>query len=235
MPDARSAHLRIAADLRAQIMAGTLKPGEKLPSTAQLITRYSAANATIQAAVGVLKDEGFLRSEHGVGVFVRDRHVFVVDASAYYDPASRGVTYKMLDVREVTPPDDVVAALGEDRAILRHRRTDRDGHPVELSWSYYPMSLAAGTPLTGRGKIPGGAPRVLAELGYPEREFVDEIEERSPTTEEVEGLDLPTGVHVLRQLRVVYSDDERPVEVSVIVKPGHLYKLRYRQAIQEES
>ncbi|MBO4271333.1 GntR family transcriptional regulator [Microbispora triticiradicis] len=234
MPDTRPAHLRIAADLRAQIMAGTLTPGQKLPSTSQLIARYSAANATIQAAVGVLKDEGFLRSEHGIGVFVRDRHVFSIDPAAYYDPATRGVTYKMLDVREVEPPADVAAALGEKRAALRHRRTDRSGEAVELSWSYYPMTLAAGTPLTGRAKIPGGAPRVLADLGYPELSFSDRVTSRMPTTEEVEGLDVPPNVPVLRQFRTVYSHDRRPVEVSVIVKPAHLYELNYERDIPSE-
>lgn len=32
---------------------------------------------------------------------------------------------------------------------------------------------------------------------------------------------------VLRTLRVVHSDDDRPVEVTVMVKAGHLYELQY--------
>ena len=50
-----------------------------------------------------------------------------------------------------------------------------------------------------------------------------------PTTEEVEILDLP-NVPVIRQFRVIYSDSERPVEASVLVKGGHLYELLYRQS-----
>lgn len=111
------------------------------------------------------------------------------------------------------------------------RCTDRDGEPVELSWSYYPLSLVSETPLTRRGRIPGGVPRVLAELGYPEREFIDQISARPPTTEEAEELNMPAEVPVIRQFRVIYSYNARPVEVSVIIKPSHLYELRYRQVI----
>lgn len=47
------------------------------------------------------------------------------------------------------------------------------------------------------------------------------------------GWKLPEGVPVIRQLRVIYSDAERPVEASVLVKGAHLYALQYRQAIPE--
>lgn len=231
--DDRPLSEKLAADLRAEIVAGRIPPGTKLESIPKMADRLGISPTPIQNAWDMLKAEGYLVSQPGRGVFVREGP-FVVDVAAYYDPASRGVTYKLLEVAEVQAPVDVAAALGEDAAALRRRRTDRDGAPVELSWSYYPLSIAVGTALTRRGKIPGGAPRVLAELGYPEREFVDRVSARPPTTEEAEGLDMPGEVPVLRQFRVVYSDDARPVEVSIIVKPAHLYELKYRQIIPAE-
>ncbi|MFF7753705.1 hypothetical protein ACFZCP_31750 [Streptomyces sp. NPDC007971] len=41
------------------------------------------------------------------------------------------------------------------------------------------------------------------------------------------SLSLPSDPPVLRTLRVVYSDDDRPVEATVMVKAGHLYELQY--------
>ncbi|MET8140411.1 hypothetical protein ABZU32_08900 [Sphaerisporangium sp. NPDC005288] len=41
-----------------------------------------------------------------------------------------------------------------------------DEEPVEVSWSYYPHSLVAGTALSRCGRIRGGAPAVLADLGH---------------------------------------------------------------------
>ena len=42
------------------------------------------------------------------------------------------------------------------------------------------------------------------------------------------------GTPVIRQLRVIYSDNERPVEASVLIKGGHLYELLYRQTAAPE-
>ncbi|EHK88712.1 GntR family transcriptional regulator [Saccharomonospora azurea SZMC 14600] len=39
---------------------------------------------------------------------------------------------------------------------------------------------------------------------------------------------------MIRQLRVIYSDNERPVEASVLIKGGHLYELLYRQTVEPE-
>lgn len=230
-PDERPPSHKVAAELRARIMAGRLEPGAQLPSTAQLAAQYNAAPTTIQNAVRMLKAEGFVTSRAGAGVYVRGGHPFTVRAAAYFEPSTRGVSYEILDVSEVEPPADVLAVLGEDRAICRERLMLRDEAPVELSRSYYPLSLAAGTPLAGRRRIRGGAPAVLAGLGHPERKWSDRISTRPPTTEEAVLLDIPDGVPVFRQFRTVLSDDDRPVEVSVLIKPGHLYELEYQQII----
>lgn len=236
--DERPRHQQVSADLRARIMSGDLPPGTQLPSTSQLVERYGAANATIQRALTALKNEGYLRSEVGRGVYVRDRQPIIVRVSAYFPTSPKGYSYRLLTVAVVTPPpSDVAASLNlqseNSTAVLRHRLLLVNGEPLELSWSYYPAAIAEGTALAGRAKIPGGAPKVLVELGYPERYFTDNVSCRPPTTEELEGLDLPEGVPVIRQLRVIYSDDEQPVEASVLVKGAHLYELQYRQAIPE--
>ncbi|MFD1537014.1 GntR family transcriptional regulator [Nonomuraea guangzhouensis] len=230
--DSRPRHQQIAAELRAEIMSGDLKSGEQLPSTPHLVARFNAANATIQRALQSLKDEGFVRGHAGKGVFVRDRQPLVVNTSTYMSPDPRGYSYELLKVGQVAPPSDVAAAFtvsGEDLVVMRHRLLLHDGAPVELSWSYYPVSIAAGSPLAGRGRIRGGAPQVLADLGFPQHHFIDRISVRQPTETEVQELDLPPDVPVFRQFRVVYSDSERPVEVSVLIKGGHLYELSYHQ------
>jgi GntR family transcriptional regulator len=232
--DGRPRHEQIAADIRAKIMSGDMIPGEQLPSTQQLVDLYGAANATIQRALTTLKDEGFLRSQVGKGVYVRDKQPFVVDVAAYFSPTPGGYTYRLLDVREDQSPNDIAQALGlsdNDIVILRRRILLHDGSPVELSSSYYPIDIAAGTLLANRAKIRGGAPRALADLGYPERELVDRLSVRPPTTDELQLLELPDNVPVIRQLRVIYSDNDRPVEASSLVKGGHLYELRYHQVI----
>lgn len=232
--DGRPRHQQVAADIRAQIMSGELAPGAQLPAITQLAERYGTTNTTIQHALADLREEDFVFSQAGKGVFVRDRRLFTVRVGTYFTPTPRGYSYKLVDVAEVRPPAEVAAAYGlgaDSTAILRQRLMLHSGEPVELSWSYYPLNIAGGTPLAGRAKIVGGAPQVLAELGYPQLEFTDRISSRPPTTEELEALDLPNDVPVIRQLRIVRSEGGRPVEVGIQVKGAHLYELLYQESI----
>ncbi len=193
--------------------------------------QYGAANPTIQKAIRSLKDEGFLYSHRGKGVYVRNRQPFLVEVAPFYAPSPDGYSYKILEVAEVRPPREVAEALrlsSEGTAVIRRRLTRHRGEPVEIVESYYPAEIAAGTDLADQGKINGGAPRALADLGYPQRHFTDRVSVRMPTTEEIGLLGLP-NVPVIRQFRVIYSDNDRPVEATAMVKGGHLYELLYRQ------
>jgi GntR family transcriptional regulator len=221
------------------IMSGDLAPGEQLPPVLQLVKDYHVANTTVQRALLQLKTEGFLESQRGRGVYVRDKQPFVVRVAAYTAPTAGAFSFKLLTINETSPvPADVAAGLmiaKDDTAVLRYRLNLYDGDPVALSWSYYPTRIAAGSALAGRAKIRGGAPRALTDLGYPQRRFIDRVSARPPTTEELLNLQLPAGMPVLRRLRVVYSDNDMPVEVSVLVNGAHLYELEYHEIILEPS
>jgi GntR family transcriptional regulator len=144
----------------------------------------------------------------------------------------------LLNVDNVVPPADIVDGLQLTpgaTAIIRTRILHHDDQPVELSASYYPAEIAVDSSLAKAAKIRVGAPQALADLGFPQRTFVDRISARPPTVEEAETLDLPDGTPVIRQLRVIYSDNERPVEASVLIKGAHLYELLYRQTVGTES
>lgn len=214
-------------------MAGELTPGTQLPSTAHLVDEFGVSNTTVQKALAVLKGEGYLTSRQGKGVFVRDRQPFRIEAGAYFEPAPGGYSYELLDVGEVVAPLEVAGAFGltaGERVQMRHRLLRHEGRPVEVDWSYYPLELARGTELAERRRIRGGAPRVLADAGLPQRHYLDAISARMPTDEEADLLSLP-NVPVIRQFRVVYSDEDRPVEASILIKGSHMYELLYRLSV----
>ncbi|MBL1114665.1 GntR family transcriptional regulator [Streptomyces sp. 110] len=244
--DQRSLHERIAADLRDEIMSGDLPPGAKLPSTAQLKERFTASNATVQKALQLLKDEGLAVGRAGAAVTVREHRQRTMRPASYMAPAAPGEPYRwiseaaaghqargssqLLDVTEIRPPADVAEALRlpeDGMALLRAQVLLLDDEPVELVKSYYPLELARGTAMMDRRKIKGGTPALLAELGYPPRLSVDKVSARVPTQEQYTVLGLPGNLPVLRTLRVVYSDGERPIEATVMTKAGHLYELQY--------
>lgn len=228
--DPRPPYEQVAADLRAKIMAGDLPAGSQLPSTAHLVEQFGVSNTTVQKALSALKGEGYLTSRQGKGVYVRDRQPFRVEAGAYFEPSPGGFSYELLHVGQVPAPAEVAHALRTepgDPAVLRQRLLRHAGQPVELEWSYYPLDLVHDTDLARPHRVRGGAPRVLAEIGHPQRYFVDAVSARMPTSEEVDVLALPE-VPVIRQFRVIYSDADMPVEASILIKGSHLYEVMYR-------
>ncbi|MFJ3673681.1 GntR family transcriptional regulator [Streptomyces sp. NPDC090106] len=251
--DKRSAHQKIAATLRRQITRGDLAPGTQLPSTPVLMEQYGVAGTTVQKALLMLKDEDLLIGHAGKGVFVKGGTQQSISPAVYMPPAASGEPYRwiseaekraqrgsvqLLDVAVVQPPHEVALALGlEDggRALLRKQVLFLDDEPTELTRSYYPLEIAEGTAMMERRKIRGGTPTLLKGLGYPPRSFVDEVSSEIPTEEEVVALELPKDMPVMLTFRVVRSDSERTIEVSLLTKAAHRYRMRYALTVTEHE
>lgn len=225
--DPRPAHERLAAELRAQIMEGTI--AGKLPLTRELHEDYGVANSTVTRALSVLRAEGFItHSQRGrdAGVFAADWTARVVDAAAYIPPGD-GIEYTTPEVEEVDAPADVARELGQKRAVVRRRLMLRDGEPIELSDSYVAADLARDLGLDVPRKLRGGMTTILADAGLPQRGFSDVVSARQPTTRELESLRLPADVWILRVLRTITTDGGRVIGVDVICKGAHRYQERY--------
>lgn len=247
--DKRSAHQKIAAGLRRQITRGDLAPGAQLPPTPALMEQYGVAGTTIQKALLMLKEEELLLGQPGKGVFVKGSTQQAISPAIYMPPAAAGEPYrwiseaekrsqrgssKLLEVAVVTPPYEVAQALGLEeggQSLLRKQILLLDEEPTELTRSYYPLELADGTAMMEHRKIRGGTPTLLSELGYPPREFMDEVSSEIPTEEEVVALELPKDMPVMLTFRIVFSNDERPIEVSLLAKAAHRYRMRYRLVV----
>jgi GntR family transcriptional regulator len=238
-------HELITAYLRYGILTGEWPPGSNLPSTRVLKEQFNAAPQTIRDATMKLAEEKLAYSKMGRGIVVREHRMRAMTPAAYKNPAGPGEKYRwiteaekrgftgrseLLDVAEVTPPTDVREIMGLDdhgTAMLRAQILLLDDEPCELVKSYYPMDLARDTAIAVKKRIKGGTPRLLADMGCPPLRCVDEVMAIQPTPDQYEALQMPTKIPVLRTLRAVYSTDDRIIEVTEMVKAGHLYKLRY--------
>ncbi|PSK99097.1 GntR family transcriptional regulator [Murinocardiopsis flavida] len=247
--DPRPRHQQIAAEIRTLIMAGEMEPGQKLPTTQQLMTQYKVTSQTVQRTLAVLKGEGFIVGRVGIGVFVRSKSPLVIQPASYMPPAEGSDPYRWvteaetrsqrgkirsLRVEEVVPPRGVADAFGipvGGTALLRHQVLVLDDRPAELASVYFPLELAHGTALLEPKKIRGGAPKILADIGHTPVKWVDRLSVRLPTSEELLALELPDDVPVMRTFRTVYSDFDRPVQVEILIKGGHMYELSYEQQV----
>lgn len=111
------AYLQIADDLRAQIHAGRMAPGDPLPSTARLAEQYGSSASVIKMAVGLLRTEGLVVGQQGKGVFVCDSAEAVGPADA-------------LDVirAELRELSDRVAQVEKELAASKKRPGGRSSH-----------------------------------------------------------------------------------------------------------
>ena len=64
---------RIAGEVRAAILAGRHRPGERIESENELAARYQVSRQTVRKALAALIGQGYLRAEHGRGTFVTER------------------------------------------------------------------------------------------------------------------------------------------------------------------
>ena len=244
MPDERDPRYVIADWLREEITKGTYPPGATVPSENELVARWGVAKATAQAAMAVLKAEGLLESRQGAATRVRTYRPILRQAGRRLSSATwaRGQSIWSVDqdgrqliVDQVSvaeePAHDKVAQ-GLDLAhgtplCVRRRRYVLDGRAVMLSTSYLPAELVAGTAVTQTDSGPGGTYARLAEIGHGPAHFVELVRARTPLQEERKGLDLPQGSPVIEITRTALTDQQRPVEVNVMVCDANAYVLRY--------
>ena len=60
----------IAATLSNEIAVGHYSPGDKLPTEAQLASRFSVNRHTVRRALQDMQEQGLTQSRRGAGVFV---------------------------------------------------------------------------------------------------------------------------------------------------------------------
>ena len=152
---------RLAARLLAQIEAGTLKPGQRLPTEAQLCLAHGVSRSVVREAVHQIKSRGLLRSRQGSGVYVADAPGPVALA---FDPTvleSINAVLEVVELRRVLEGE--MAALAAQRAsraqvsglrtavksIDEAMHSGRDGVAEDLAF-HRAIGQATGNPQFGR-------------------------------------------------------------------------------------
>ncbi|MCA1703490.1 MAG: GntR family transcriptional regulator [Actinobacteria bacterium] len=240
------AYLQIAADYRAKILSGSLAPGAKLPSESQLIAEYNVSRQVVKMALNVLRGEGLIIGHQGKGSFVKTVRRIVRDSTGRYsrnkalssspfksDATQTGQTGDWEHVsKKVRATDNIALRLSVvpgAEAMQTDYRFFANGSPIQLSRSWEPLALTAGTPI----ELPEESPTVgvvarMDLIGQHVTEVVEQVHSRAARPDEAERLELPTqGAYVLLIERTHYVGTQ-PVETCDITFPGDRYALTYR-------
>jgi len=209
----RPVYKQVADALRESIRNGQLRAGEPLPSETQLTARYGVSRNSVRTAMGLLRVEGLVTTQHGRGSFVRQRRP--LQRLGPSSNAKRLQTQdekpdqQLLRAEVVHPPQEVADRLGlrpAERALLRRSLLLLGGAATQLADRYFPLDVT--------------------ETWQPER-WLEEVTLRMPSPGEARQLGISGGVPLVRVLRTLYDDTGRALEASDLLLAGDRHVLVY--------
>ncbi|MFD7033381.1 GntR family transcriptional regulator [Streptomyces sp. NPDC059917] len=244
-------YLRVADVLRQRIAEHEWTVGDRLPSRAQLAGECGVGENVVRRAQELLISQGVLEGRAGSGTYVAEprRRVRVVRSSAREQPGGspfradmqalgRQGDWESRTEAKVPAPEEIAARLGIEVGALCVRTVYEflaDGRPVQLSTSWEPYELTAGTLVV----LPEGGPHAgagvvnrMAEIGITVSHTVEQPEPRQATNEEASLLGIQKAALVTHIRRTYYSDQGQPVETADIVVPTALCEIVYEIPIK---
>ncbi|HJQ64758.1 MAG TPA: UTRA domain-containing protein [Gemmatimonadales bacterium] len=142
---------------------------------------------------------------------------------------------KLTFAGEIPAPAEVAEVFGIPKggsAVVRQRVITLDGEPIELTDTYYPAAIAAGTPLADPWKIKGGAVTLLAQLGHTPDRVHEDVTARMPSAAEREALRLADRDPVLILRRVTADEEGTPIQVDLMTMPARGRHLHYEMQVK---
>lgn len=209
----------IADSLRAEIAAGHYRPGDRLPTEAELAARFGVNRHTVRHAIASLAETGVLRTRRGAGVFVASaptdyplgrRVRFHQNVAASGRTASRRVT--LLDTRAADAKEAEALRLPPGAPVHVVEGVSLvDGQPVAVFRSVFDATRFPGL-LAHLGAEPS-VTRALALSGLADytRAETRLTAKTAPATMAL-TLELPQGAPVLRSVAVNVDAQGVPVE-----------------------
>lgn len=79
----------LVSSLTQQILLGTFKPGDKLPSENTLVREHGVSRTVVREALSKLQASGLVEPRHGIGTFVMERQAQAGAYKAHRLPYSR--------------------------------------------------------------------------------------------------------------------------------------------------
>lgn len=144
-------YVQIRDHLVRQIDQGQLHPGDRLPSEPELVERYRVGRPTIRQAVALLRQEGRVVTQRGIGTFVASQTARISLLS--FDGLTHVLRAQGLEVKDTilgagTTPEPPLEVLtveddGEWWTIRRLRALARKGgcQPLCVEADSFPLSL----------------------------------------------------------------------------------------------
>jgi GntR family transcriptional regulator len=217
--------------LEAEMAAGRLGPGERLPSEHTLVRRFGVSRSVVRVALAELGKAGLIFSRHGSGSFVSPGKIDKPIATlTSWRSAMRGAgapQARMIanDVVAASAPVAVRLGLAEGAPVLRIERVgELDGEPAMLMQSFLPH--ARFRRLAGADLSDGSLYERLERLcGVRLTRSENFIEAATASEDEARLLAIKPGALLLVIDGLVFDADDRPVEYVRILHRNDRFRF----------
>jgi GntR family transcriptional regulator len=204
---------QLAGVLRTRITAGGARPGERLPSEAQLVEEFGVSRITVRQALADLEREGLLERSAGRGTFVRSprRPVAWLPRISGFGEHVRaaGMTpgYEVIAAGWDEPPAALREELGEGAAWFVERALLADGAPVGMHASWLPARVVAPDPrpFSAAALAEGSLYAALEQAGAPAQRAVEQPAPAVADARQARLLGIASGTLLQRIERRVFD------------------------------
>ncbi len=224
------AYHQVATALRERISAGGLRPGERLPSEAELVEHFGVSRNTVRQALDVLHSVNLISRQQGRGTFVASHglsHVIgelksLTDVliERGFQPGIRDLTI----VRDHNAPVDATEFLRTPNLwrVERLRTVDDQPFCIMISW----LTDDVGSRLNPRPMAKEGSLyRCLGDqFGIHLKEATEIIRAEAATRNEATRLEIAPAAPLIVTYRWAEDQNGRPVEYVRAATPGDRYQ-----------
>ena len=232
-------HRRIEQVLRERITG--LRPGDRLPSDAQLVAEFQVSRMTARNAMQRLADEGLVARQPGRGSFVAERATHrrtdrLMTFSREMERQGRVPTSRLL-ARAIRPSTRAEAAdlgLTPGTPIIEVRRVRlADGDPIAIETAILIRSCA---PSVMPADLEHGSLHdAVARGGLTLASGTGSIGAAVATAADARLLDLRRGDPLLVERRVIVDPQGRPVEATESRYAGARYALEVSFEVDDDG
>lgn len=234
------AYAQLANILRSSMTAGILRPGDQLPSEAQLCERYGVSPMTVRRAINTLVDQRVVIAEQGRGTFVKPiamgEAAFQLGALQDLFRDTEHITVKVLETR-IMKADERTAKKLEitpgQRTVFIRRVIQIDGLPAlyhreHLVYDPTRPIVEAELEVTALQRLFSGTGEAILKRGD------IRIDATLLNEEEAHLLQVQQPIAALCLQHVFYDFENKPVSWGWLIGRPDILRFATQVGLQEE-
>lgn len=226
-------YLQLKSVLEEKIDRRELRPGDKLPSEAELCDKFGVSRTVVRQALKDMEYEGLIIKKKGKGAFISEPKIlesFVQQLTGFHQDMAaqkRSTRSTVIELDTISCSRRITKILGlrsNARVVLLKRLRFVDDDPIQLVSSYIPYRLCP--ELLSADFRSQSLYHFLEERGIFLARGYRTIEAVGATAEEASHLGLEPGSPTIRIESIGYTAEGTPVEYYEAVHRGDRTRFR---------